>query len=160
MRLRHATTHTTAQTLPYLLHASQRSTATHVCILRNSRFHNSPSYRNKFKYHTQFGYNPWLLELDPEPYVMLNPADAAPRGIETGDTVRVFNDRGTCTLKAVVNDGVRAGLIVIPKGWQTDQYQDGSAQELTSTHMNPVCFNSYFFDALCEVELAQKGGNE
>lgn len=118
------------------------------------------SYRNKFKCHTQFGYNPWLLELDPEPYVMLNPADAEPRGIETGDTARVFNDRGTCTLKAVVNDGVRAGLIVIPKGWQTDQYQDGSAQELTSTHMNPVCFNSYFFDALCEVELAQKGGNE
>lgn len=116
------------------------------------------SYRNKFKCHTQFGYNQWMLELSPEPYVMLSSRDSLERGIETGDTVRVFNDRGSCVLKAVVNGGIRSGVIVIPKGWQKDQYIEGSAAELTSNHMNPVCFNSYFFDTLCEVELVEKEG--
>nr|WP_302886486.1 hypothetical protein [uncultured Slackia sp.] len=51
MRPCHATTHTTAQALPYLLHTSQRSTTTHVCILRNSRFHNSPFSLHKPQKH-------------------------------------------------------------------------------------------------------------
>jgi anaerobic selenocysteine-containing dehydrogenase len=43
-----------------------------------------------------------------EPRLELHAADAAPRNIRDGDSVRVFNDRGSFTLRALVNDKPRA----------------------------------------------------
>ncbi len=51
-----------------------------------------------------------------EPFVELNPADAAARGIADGATVRVENGRGWCELRAVVTDDVPPGTAVAPKG--------------------------------------------
>ena len=45
----------------------------------------------------------------PEPFVVIHPADAAPRGIADGATVRVANDRGSFPCRAVVSDDARAG---------------------------------------------------
>ncbi len=42
--------------------------------------------------------------------VRLAPADAWSRRIETGDTVRIFNDRGACYASAVIDDAVLVGL--------------------------------------------------
>lgn len=111
------------------------------------------SYRNKMRCHTQFGNNPWLLELFPEPTVMMNGKDMAARGITHADYVRVFNDRGFAVVKAIENNGIHPGMIVMPKGWQANQYVDGHASSLTSRYMNPASSNNNYFDALCEVEL-------
>jgi molybdopterin-containing oxidoreductase family molybdopterin binding subunit len=115
------------------------------------------TYRNKMKDHTIFGYNPWLLEIFPEPTVMMNTADTEARGIAHGDLVRIFNDRGEVVARAVRNDGIRPGMVVLPKGWQEDQFIEGHYSDLTSRHMNPVCANNYFFDSLCEIELYEGG---
>ena len=45
----------------------------------------------------------------PEPYVVIHPDDAAPRGIAEGATVRVHNDRGSFVCRAKVSDDARAG---------------------------------------------------
>lgn len=45
----------------------------------------------------------WLDELRGEPTVLIHEETAAARGIQSGDTVRVFNDHGYVVLKAVVN---------------------------------------------------------
>lgn len=45
--------------------------------------------RTRFRIHNQFYDSDWL-QLMYEPLVMLNPADMASRGLETGDVVRVF----------------------------------------------------------------------
>lgn len=111
------------------------------------------SYRNKMRCHTQFGNNPWLLELFPEPTVMMNNEDMAARGISHADYVRVYNDRGFAVVRAVENNGIHPGMIVMPKGWQADQYVEGHASSLTSRYMNPASSNNNYFDALCEVEL-------
>jgi anaerobic selenocysteine-containing dehydrogenase len=59
---------------------------------------------------------PGLLRLEGEPFVEIHPEDAAGRGIVHGDRVIVENGRGWCELRAVVTDGVRAGVLASPKG--------------------------------------------
>ncbi len=48
--------------------------------------------------------------------VEINPADADKRGVKTGDTISVWNERGKVTLQAVVTDAVRQGVLYSPKG--------------------------------------------
>ena len=40
-----------------------------------------------------------LQELDPEPYLKISVEDARERGIETGDAVKAYNDRGYVVIK-------------------------------------------------------------
>lgn len=51
-----------------------------------------------------------------EPFVEINPADAALRGIADGDAVELVNRRGTVRLRAVVTDAVQPGVVASPKG--------------------------------------------
>lgn len=113
--------------------------------------------RNKMKCHTQFGHNPWLIELYDEPIVKMHPDDAAARGISEGDYVRVYNDRGFVVLKALMHPGTRPGMIIVPKGWEEDQFVAGHYADLTSHVFNPTVPNNCFFDALCEVEKYEGG---
>ncbi|MEG2531965.1 MAG: molybdopterin-dependent oxidoreductase [Gordonibacter sp.] len=112
------------------------------------------SERNKYKVHTQYTRVPWLLEFENEPYIAVNPADCEARGIADGDYVRMFNDRGTCTLLARFNNGVRPGMAVIDHGWDLDQFVDGFYCDLLGYNVTPVVANSYYFDTLIEIEKA------
>ncbi len=110
--------------------------------------------RNKMKCHTQFGRTPWLLELYEEPIIKMNPDDAAARGIVDGDYVRLFNDRGKVVVKAVLNPGIRPGMVIIPKGWEFDQFKEGHYSDLSSRVFNTTVPNNCYFDALIEIEKA------
>ena len=112
------------------------------------------SERSKFKVHTQYTKIPWFFDFEAEPYVMVNPADCEARGIADGDYIRLFDDRGTCTLRAMFNDGVRPGMIVIDHGWDQDQFVDGFYCDLIGYNVTPVVANSYYFDALIDMEKA------
>ena len=46
--------------------------------------------------------------------LLLNRVDAEPRGIESGDRVRMFNTRGSCILVAEVDGEVRSGVVCAP----------------------------------------------
>ncbi|MGI9253659.1 MAG: molybdopterin dinucleotide binding domain-containing protein, partial [Thermomicrobiales bacterium] len=59
------------------------------------------------------------------PHVEIHPDDAAARGIEDGDEVRVENARGWCRLRAVVTEDVRPGVLVSPKGRWASHSPDG-----------------------------------
>jgi anaerobic selenocysteine-containing dehydrogenase len=59
---------------------------------------------------------PGLLKNAGEPIVEIHPDDAAARGIADGDAVVVENGRGWFGVRARVTDGVRAGVVVSPKG--------------------------------------------
>jgi biotin/methionine sulfoxide reductase len=48
--------------------------------------------------------------------IRLHPADAAARGVRSGDVVRVFNDRGSCLAGAVVSHAVRPGVVQLSTG--------------------------------------------
>ncbi|MFT3688730.1 molybdopterin-dependent oxidoreductase [Paenirhodobacter sp.] len=48
--------------------------------------------------------------------VRINPADAQARGVQSGDLVRVFNDRGACLAVADVTPALRPGVVQIATG--------------------------------------------
>ncbi len=67
------------------------------------------------------------------PFAELDPADAAARGIAEGDTVRVWNDRGSLTLTARVGARLRPGVVAVPFGWWSAQHgEHGTANSLTN----------------------------
>ncbi|MEM7750279.1 MAG: molybdopterin-dependent oxidoreductase, partial [Pseudomonadota bacterium] len=55
----------------------------------------------------------------------ITPTDAKQRGIEDGNLVRVFNDRGACIARAQVTSDIRPLVIAIPTGAWFDPNSDG-----------------------------------
>ncbi len=47
--------------------------------------------------------------------LVINPADAASRGLSDGDTARIFNDRGAFYADVAVSDAARPGVVMAPK---------------------------------------------
>jgi anaerobic selenocysteine-containing dehydrogenase len=91
----------------------------------------SPKQHGRFL-NTSYTHLPKHGPAEGSPYLELDPADAAERGIDDGDEVRVFNDRGSLTLAARVSDRLRPGLVAVPFGWWMADYGGGSVNSLTS----------------------------
>jgi biotin/methionine sulfoxide reductase len=68
--------------------------------------------------------------------VWMNPDDAASRGLEGGEVVRVFNDRGACLAGLVVSDRVRKGVVQLATGAWYDPREPGIPGTL-DVHGNP-----------------------
>ncbi len=111
----------------------------------------------KWRIHSTWFNQPWLREVDPEPTVKLNPVDAQKRGIQDGDYVEVYNDRGHAVLRAVFNPAVRPGSVNIPHGWQRSQHKTGGYQELTSASTHPISLNFAYNDVMVEVRKVPPG---
>ncbi len=107
--------------------------------------------------HSLFKGIPWLDELRGEPMVLMHEDVAAERGIETGDTVRVFNDHGHVVLKAAVSQGIRPDTLMLPHGPEGDDFIDGHTQSLSSVVLDEMTSNNNFNDFVCEVEKVQGG---
>ena len=70
------------------------------------------------------------------PFVELDAADAAARGIAEGDVVQVGNDRATLTLPARVSGRLRPGVAAVPFGWWADHHgEPATANSLTSDEL-------------------------
>ena len=115
---------------------------------------NAISQRSRYRTHTQWWDVEVLHELDPEPTIKINPSDAAAYGIEDGSYMRVFNDRGSLTAKAVFHNGVQPGTLYTPRGWQQKQIKDGHHAELSSAYIEPWVINQTFYDVLVGIEKA------
>jgi anaerobic selenocysteine-containing dehydrogenase len=87
-----------------------------------------------------------------EPTVEMHPADAAPRGIATGQLVRVFNARGQFVARAAVGDTVKPGVVVAPSVWWNRYTPDGvNCNTTTSTALTDFGGGATFFDNLVAV---------
>lgn len=105
----------------------------------------------RFRTHTQHFDNPVLTELEGEPFLYLSRADAADRGIETGDMVECYNARGHVVVRAIINDDVQTGDVRFPKGWQRSQFVEGGYSELCDSYLDPWGVSACYCDQLCEV---------
>jgi anaerobic selenocysteine-containing dehydrogenase len=80
-------------------------------------------------------------------------ADAEPRSIESGDRVRLFNDRGSCFFTAEVNGAVRQGVVRAPSvRWNKLGSNGYNANALTSDRLTDLGGGPVFYSCLVEVE--------
>jgi anaerobic dimethyl sulfoxide reductase subunit A len=96
----------------------------------------------KQRTHSSYGNVEWLQKALPQE-VWINPLDAEARGIELGDEVLVYNDRGTVKLPAKVTPRIMPGVISIPQGaWFKPNSEGidegGNVNTLTSLRPSPL----------------------
>lgn len=83
----------------------------------------------------------------------MHPSDAAPRGITSGDRVRVFNDRGSLVLNAEIGALVAPGVARAPSTrWAKRSPGGRSANVLTSDRLADIGGGPTFYNCLVEVE--------
>lgn len=86
----------------------------------------------KYRLHSQLN-NTWLRDLEEvqgrEP-IWMHPKDAAKRGIQNGDVVRIFNKRGQVLGGAVVTEAVMEGVVRMQEGAWYDPKEPGKIGSL------------------------------
>jgi anaerobic selenocysteine-containing dehydrogenase len=113
----------------------------------------SPPCRNFLN--SSFANLPFALASEKEPHLDIHPDDARGRGINNGERVRIFNDRGAFTLKAAVSDRARPGVVVAPSVWWKKLSPDGrNANDVTSQALADMGGAATYYDCLVEVERA------
>ena len=113
----------------------------------------SPPCRNFLN--SSFANLPFARASEKEPRLDIHPDDARTRGIANGERVRVFNDRGSYTLKAAVSDRARPGVVVAPSVWWRKLSPDGrNANDLTSQAVADMGGAATYYDCLVEVARA------
>ena len=109
------------------------------------------SSKNDDGMNSTFGYR---KHVDEQTSVLhMNRADASDRGVTTGDRVRVFNDRGSLYLRAVVDHTVREGIARAPSTRWNKRAEDGNnLNVLTSDALADMGGGPVFFSCLVQVE--------
>jgi anaerobic selenocysteine-containing dehydrogenase len=96
-----------------------------------------------------------LREIEREPLLEMHGDDAAARGIEDGQVVRVFNARGEYRCKAQVSRRARAGVVNGLGVWWRKLGLDGTnVNQLTSQRLTDMGNGPVFYDCLVQVERA------
>ena len=96
-----------------------------------------------------------LRGIEGEPVLEIDAGDASARGIESGQRVRIFNDRGAIECKAVVGPRARPGVVNGLGVWWKKLARDGrNANELTHQMLTDIGRAPSFYDCLVEVEPA------
>ena len=113
----------------------------------------SPPVRNFLN--SSFANLPQFVAEERMPHLDIHPNDANIRGIESGASVRVFNDRGTLLASARVTERARPGVVVAPSVWWRKLAPGGeNANAVTSQALTDMGRGPTFYDCLVEVALA------
>jgi anaerobic selenocysteine-containing dehydrogenase len=113
----------------------------------------SPPARNFLN--SSFANLPDFVAEEKTPRLHIHPDDATSRGIATGDSVRVFNDRDSLLAAARVTDRVRPGVVVAPSVWWRRLAPGGeNANAVTSQALTDLGRGPTFYDCLVEVRPA------
>ena len=109
------------------------------------------------KHHTRFlnsGYSdlPKHGPAEGGPFVELDPADAAARGLTDGDTACVVNDRARVEVPVRISSRLRPGVVAIPYGWWRRHHTDGKvANSLTNDTLAELGGGVAYSDTLVEI---------
>src|SRR5438477_4671970 len=102
---------------------------------------------------SSFANMPRFREFEREPHLDMHADDARARGIRDGDTVRVYNERGSYTLRARINGKPRRGVVVAPSVWWKKYSPDGrNANNVTSQRTTDLGGGATVYDWRVEVE--------
>lgn len=95
------------------------------------------------------------------PTIRMNPDDAAPRRLESGDTVRVFNSRGSFIATAEITDRVRKGVVASTKGrWPRYTESRATVNATVDERDSDMGGGAVFHDNRVEVEMVSRLSEE
>jgi anaerobic selenocysteine-containing dehydrogenase len=104
----------------------------------NSTFANLPGHR--------------LMERKTAGLLEMHPADAAARGVTSGDGVSVWNGRGRIKLIARVGETVPPGVVAARLDWQKLSQDGANVNALTSERLTDIGGGATFYSTLVQVE--------
>ena len=94
-----------------------------------------------------------LRDIEEEPLLEMHATDAAARGIQHGEVVRVFNQRGVYRCKVAISKRAREGVVNGLGVWWRKLGLDGSnVNQVTSQALTDLGRAPTFYDCLVEVE--------
>ncbi len=103
----------------------------------------------------QWHNEPLIAEVLGEPYIIINEADAKSRGIQKGDFVFAFNDRGRVKLRAKLTKGqVKPGVAMSYKSFWEKVTGIGTINELTPDTLTDITGTSAFHSNLIQIQKA------
>ena len=93
-----------------------------------------------------------LRDIETEPVLEMHPEDAQMRGIQEGDVILVFNQRGTYHCKARLNNRARPGVVNgLGIWWRKLGLNGTNVNELTSQNLTDIGRAPVFYDCCVEV---------
>jgi anaerobic selenocysteine-containing dehydrogenase len=106
----------------------------------NSTFANLPGHRK--------------MESRTNQRLEIHPSDAAARNLSEGDPVRIFNDRGTLQLTAMLNPSLPPGVVAARLDWAKLHADGANVNALTSERLTDIGAGATFYSTLVEVARA------
>jgi anaerobic selenocysteine-containing dehydrogenase len=99
--------------------------------------------------HSQFGNLDIIKSVTPEPVLEISPVDALRRNILSGDSIRIFNERGEIRSKARISSRVPSGSVVLPNGIWINE--GGGGNLLVSPEETDMGYGAAFHDTHVEL---------
>jgi anaerobic selenocysteine-containing dehydrogenase len=99
-----------------------------------------------------FSNNEKHISFEKEPRLHMNIKDALSKGIEEGDQVRVWNNRGECVLKVSVGENVLPGVVVTQGLWADSPGTKHLINSLTPDRVADMGNGATFFSGRVDVE--------
>jgi molybdopterin guanine dinucleotide-containing S/N-oxide reductase-like protein len=106
----------------------------------NSTFANLPGHRK--------------MEARTSQRIEMHPTDAESRGVAEGELVRVFNDRGSLELTAMLNASLPAGVVAARLDWAKFHTDGANINALTSERLTDIGGGATFYSTLVEIAKA------
>ena len=91
-----------------------------------------------------------------EPFIWINPEDAENRGINDGEKVKVYNERGSLILKAIITEKVPPGIVHTYFGWWDGVHQ-ANLNKLTGEYISDIGYGTAFHNCLVEIQKKNRG---
>jgi len=86
-----------------------------------------------------------------EPFIWINLKDAENRGINDGEKVKVYNQRGSLILKAILAEKAPPGIVYTHFGWW-DIVHHANLNKLTGEYISDIGYGTAFHNCLVEVQ--------
>ncbi len=113
--------------------------------------------------HSYYVNIPYLRELQPEPWVKINPATAEKYGIADGDWIKVESPHGWCKLVARYLECIAPDVLMSRRGWWEEcqelglpgyGYEDGGSEVNVLYNGDPSSFDE-FHSGMCKQTLVK-----
>ena len=106
--------------------------------------------------HSELRTIPWLREIAPEPFLLINPRKASELGIKNNDWVLVESPRGSIKLKAQLTETIAPTSVYVPGGWEEANYNVLGIED----DICAISSQANYMQCLCRVSPTSKGGGK